>query len=91
MTLDRTRRIGRFSADPVDASAAPGPFAPGELAFASPVVPKSLEAILLHHMDDLNAQANAFMRIIGDTRKRESEWSDYQNIIDRQIWTGDAG
>jgi 3'-5' exoribonuclease len=66
----------------------------GELAFASPVVPKTLEAILLHHMDDLNAQANAFRRVIRETRARESEWSDYQRIIERQIWAGpvrDAG
>ena len=60
----------------------------GELEYASPVVPKSLEAILLHHLDDLNAQANAFQRLIQETRKREGEWSDYQNIIDRQIWAG---
>jgi 3'-5' exoribonuclease len=91
MTLDRTRRIEGF---PPALSMHLQHLVlshQGELAFASPVVPKSLEAILLHHMDDLNAQANAFMRIIGDTRKREAEWSDYQNIIDRQIWAGDAG
>lgn len=60
----------------------------GELAFASPVVPKTLEAILLHHIDDLNAQANAFLRIIRETKARGSEWSDYQRIIERQIWAG---
>ncbi|MDZ4804413.1 MAG: OB-fold nucleic acid binding domain-containing protein [Candidatus Eisenbacteria bacterium] len=89
MVIDRIRRIKDF----------PGTLAmhlqhlvlshQGELAFASPVVPKSLEAILLHQMDDLNAQANAFQRIILDTRKRDAEWSDYQNIIDRQIWAGE--
>ena len=89
MVLDRTRRIKDF---PETLSMHLQHLVlshQGELAFASPVVPKSLEAILLHQMDDLNAQANAFQRIILDTRKRDSEWSDYQNIIDRQIWAGE--
>lgn len=60
----------------------------GELEFASPVVPKSLEAILLHQMDDLNAQANAFRRVIRETRDRGNEWSDWIRLIERQIWTG---
>jgi 3'-5' exoribonuclease len=63
----------------------------GELAFASPVVPKSLEAILLHQMDDLNAQANAFRRIIRETRERGNEWSDWIRLIERQVWTGGPG
>jgi 3'-5' exoribonuclease len=89
MALDRIRRIEGFPAGLALHLQHLVLSHQGELAFASPVVPKSLEAILLHHMDDLNAQANAFMRIIGDTRKREAEWSDYQNIIERQIWAGE--
>ncbi|HEX7878430.1 MAG TPA: OB-fold nucleic acid binding domain-containing protein [Candidatus Eisenbacteria bacterium] len=90
MALDRVRRIEGFPAVLSMHLQHLVLSHQGELSFASPVVPKSLEAILLHHMDDLNAQANAFMRIIGDTKKREATWSDYQNIIDRQIWTGDV-
>jgi 3'-5' exoribonuclease len=60
----------------------------GELEFASPVVPKALEAILLHHLDDLNAQTTAFLRIIRESRERGAEWSEYQRLINRQIWTG---
>lgn len=63
----------------------------GQLDFASPVVPKSLEAILLHQMDDLNAQANAFRRIIRQTRDRGAEWSDWIRLIERQVWTGGPG
>lgn len=60
----------------------------GELEFASPVVPKTLEAIILHHLDDLDAQAGAFLRVIRETRARDQEWSEYQRLIDRQIWAG---
>lgn len=60
----------------------------GELEFASPVVPKTLEAILLHHLDDMNAKATAFMRVINETRERRQEWSEYQRLIARQIWAG---
>ncbi len=42
----------------------------GELQYGSPVVPKSLEAIVLHHIDNLDAQTAAFSRIIRKTRFR---------------------
>jgi 3'-5' exoribonuclease len=60
----------------------------GELEYASPVVPKTLEAILLHHLDDMNAKAEAFQRVIRETRERGHEWSEYQRMIARQIWAG---
>jgi 3'-5' exoribonuclease len=60
----------------------------GELEFASPVVPKTLEAILLHHLDDMSAKAEAFQRVIRQTRDRGQEWSEYQRLIARQIWAG---
>lgn len=58
----------------------------GELQYGSPVVPKSLEAIVLHHIDNLDAQAAAFSRIIQDSKDKNQEWSDYLPLIDRMIW-----
>ena len=58
----------------------------GEYAFGSPVLPKSLEAIVLYHIDNLDAQANAFTRVIDETREKRQEWSDFIGQIDRQIW-----
>lgn len=60
----------------------------GELINGSPIVPKTLEAIVLHLIDNLDAQAAAFTRIIADTRDQKSQWSEYQNLIQRVIWTG---
>ena len=58
----------------------------GELQYGSPVVPKSLEAIVLHHIDNLDAQTAAFSRIIQDSRDKGQEWSEYMPLIDRMIW-----
>ncbi|HOV74553.1 MAG TPA: HD domain-containing protein [Candidatus Hydrogenedentes bacterium] len=58
----------------------------GELVNGSPVVPKTLEAMVLCQCDNLDAQADAFTRVIRETRERHLEWSDYIPLIDRQIW-----
>lgn len=58
----------------------------GEFQNGSPVLPKTLEAIVLHHIDNLDAQTTAFLRIIQETRDNGQEWSDYQPLIDRIIW-----
>ncbi len=59
----------------------------GELAYGASVVPKTLEAIVLHHIDNLDAQTAAFSRIIRETRDRGQEWSEYMPLIERVIWT----
>ncbi len=63
----------------------------GELVNGSPVVPKTLEAIVLHHIDNLDAQAAAFTRIIEETRDNGQEWSEYLPLIERVIWTKGSG
>ena len=59
----------------------------GELQNGSPVVPKTLEAIVLHHIDNLDAQAAAISRIVRETRDKRQEWSDFLPLIERVIWT----
>lgn len=59
----------------------------GELVNGSPVVPKTLEALVLYHIDNLDAQADAFMRIMDETRDKGQTWSEYIQMIDRQVWT----
>lgn len=61
----------------------------GELAYATPVTPKSLEAMLLHKLDDLNAQLNGMRKVIQQTRDSGQEWSDWVRTLERQLWTGD--
>lgn len=52
----------------------------------SPVVPKTLEAIVLALIDDLDAQTDAFNRVIEETRDKKQNWSEYIAMIQRQIW-----
>lgn len=59
----------------------------GELVNGAPVLPKTLEAIVLYHCDNLDAQTDAFERVINETRDKGQEWSEYFPTIDRQIWT----
>ena len=61
----------------------------GELQYGSPVVPKTLEAVVLHHIDNLDAQAAAYSRIAQEAREKGQAWSDYMPLIDRMIWTKD--
>jgi 3'-5' exoribonuclease len=61
----------------------------GSLNHGSPVVPKTLEALVLYHCDNLDAQTDAFLRLIEETRERGLAWSDYVPSIDRQVWTKD--
>lgn len=59
----------------------------GSLENGSPVPPKTPEALVLHHLDNMGAQLDAFERIIAETRERGQAWSDYVQQIDRQVWT----
>jgi len=61
----------------------------GELANASPVVPKTLEAVVLYHCDNLDAQADAVTRVVDETRTKGEAWSQYLPLISRQVWTKD--
>lgn len=59
----------------------------GEFANGSPVLPKTLEAMVLYHCDNLDAQADALTRIVEESRQEHREWSEYMPLINRQIWT----
>jgi len=58
----------------------------GELQNGSPVTPRTAEAVALHFLDNLDAQTEAFLRVIRETRNRGQEWSEYQPLVDRVIW-----
>jgi len=63
----------------------------GELENGSPVVPKTLEGIVLHHIDNLDAQAAAIARVVKQTRENGQEWSEYLPLLERVIWTKGVG
>jgi len=58
----------------------------GELVNGAPIVPKTVEAIVLYHCDNLDAQTDAVTRVIEETREKRQEWSEYLPLIERQVW-----
>ncbi|MDR2105440.1 MAG: HD domain-containing protein [Deferribacteraceae bacterium] len=58
----------------------------GELAFGSPQVPKTAEAILLHAIDDLDGKLGALAAVISRDGVAPGSWSNYDRILERQIY-----
>jgi 3'-5' exoribonuclease len=59
----------------------------GELEFGSPKRPKTLEAILLHFVENMDAKANAFHEAMEDLREGAT-WTDYQRMFERYLYAG---
>ncbi len=54
----------------------------------SPILPMTLESILLHHVENLDAQATAIQREMNNVYDRDREWSGYVNLIERFLYLG---
>jgi len=63
----------------------------GQLEMASPVVPQTLEAIILHYADEMDAKAGAFTHIIKREKAKDKKWSDWVPLIKRFIYLGEDG
>lgn len=57
----------------------------GKLEYASPVVPKTLEAITLYQADELSAKVNAYKNIIANEIKPGSSWSKFLSLAGTDI------
>lgn len=60
----------------------------GLLEFGAVKRPKTMEALLLHYADDLDAKFNAFKRVISEDRDPESRWTTYDRILERYLFKG---
>jgi 3'-5' exoribonuclease len=58
----------------------------GELEWGSPKRPKTLEAILLHHVDNLDAKVNSFREIAERAGEGDSPWTDMKNLFKRPLY-----
>ena len=56
----------------------------------SPRVPMTLEGIMLHYIDELDSQANAFERIMEREAKPGRTWSDFVKLKNRYFYFGSA-
>ncbi len=55
----------------------------GRHEFGAPVVPMTIEALLLHHVDDIDAKVNYIDKLSENVGDDENQWSDYQRPLER--------
>jgi 3'-5' exoribonuclease len=58
----------------------------GKLEYASPVVPKTLEAIALYQADELSAKVNAYKNALATQTKIESRWTNFLNLASTDLF-----
>jgi len=58
----------------------------GEFEYGSPKRPKTMEALAVHFMDDLDAKLNAFQSFIADSNNADSEWTNYNRFFERYLY-----
>lgn len=59
----------------------------GKLEQASPVVPKTLEAITLYHADELSAKTNAYKLSLERELKSPSGWTKFLNLAGTELYS----
>jgi 3'-5' exoribonuclease len=60
----------------------------GEYEFGSPKLPMTLEAVALHHLDNLDAKMASFTQLMIDCPNVESNWTQYYTNIGRKLYKG---
>jgi 3'-5' exoribonuclease len=55
----------------------------GELEWGSPKRPKTIEALILHHVDNLDAKVKGFLEIVEGSR--DTSWTDLRNLFRRPL------
>ncbi len=60
----------------------------GEYEFGSPKLPMTLEAVTLHHLDNLDAKLASFTQLMIDCPNVESVWTQYHTNLGRKLYKG---
>ena len=61
----------------------------GLLENGSPIVPMTVEALLLHYIDNLDAQVRGVNQVLEKSTGRSGSWTEYVRLLDRYIYRGD--
>jgi 3'-5' exoribonuclease len=61
----------------------------GSTEFGSPTVPMTLEAVALHHLDNLDAKIHHFEQLLRDDANVDSRWTQYHPNIGRKLYKGE--
>ncbi len=57
----------------------------GYLEHGSPKVPMTIEAIVLHYLDDMDAKVNAATEVIRADRNSDSPWTSFHAVLGRKL------
>jgi len=61
----------------------------GEFEYGSPKRPKTMEALVIHFMDDMDAKLNAFQSFVAaDAANADSDWTSYNRFFERYLFKG---
>jgi 3'-5' exoribonuclease len=60
----------------------------GEYEFGSPKLPMTLEAVALHHLDNLDAKVHSFQQLMRDDPTLEGSWTLFNHALGRKIFKG---
>ena len=58
----------------------------GQLEFGSPKLPVTLEAVALHHIDNLDAKLAAYTSVLESDVAVDGNWTNYHPAIGRKLW-----
>lgn len=58
----------------------------GQLEFGSPKLPVTLEAVALHHLDNLDAKLASYTNVIETDVAADGNWTNYTPSIGRKLW-----
>ncbi|TWT89551.1 3'-5' exoribonuclease YhaM family protein [Neorhodopirellula pilleata] len=58
----------------------------GVLEYGSPKIPVTLEAVALHHIDNLDAKLASYTSIIERDIAADGNWTNYHPAIGRKLW-----
>jgi 3'-5' exoribonuclease len=63
----------------------------GEHAWGSPKRPKTIEALIVHHVEDLDAKMTAFQQFMIQSKDpQRPRWTIYHKVFDRYLYLGEA-
>jgi 3'-5' exoribonuclease len=62
----------------------------GKLEYASPVVPKTLEAIALYQADELSAKVNAYKSTLQSEKMTQGNWTKFIHLAQTDLYKGGA-
>lgn len=60
----------------------------GSYEYGSPKLPMTLEAVALHHLDDMDARLHNFESLMRDDANMDSNWTQFQHNLGRKLYKG---